>query len=198
MPHQTSEPKTFCAVLARISDDGHGAGDEQPAQMSIALLRDAAQSLLPPVECCLGTKPIHAARLRPDENIFQSPTSATSAVATIGPTPGISSSRQLSSLERCQAWIRFSMATISDLIAAYWRARTARLNRAAAGMRSSCSSAMISSSFAVPLRPFAEIMPSSAMCHGWRSTASFAGKPEAAGYDATSSRTAAVSYIAAV
>src|SRR5262249_6979745 len=26
---------------------------------------------LPPVECCLGTKPIHAARLRPDENVFQ-------------------------------------------------------------------------------------------------------------------------------
>jgi hypothetical protein len=30
---------------------------------------------LPPVECCLGTKPIHAATLRPDENTFQSPTS---------------------------------------------------------------------------------------------------------------------------
>ena len=29
----------------------------------------------PPVECCLGTKPIQAARLRPDENVFQSPTS---------------------------------------------------------------------------------------------------------------------------
>src|SRR6266540_3422074 len=39
---------------------------------------------LPPVECCLGTKPIHAARLRPDENVFQPPTSATRAVATIG------------------------------------------------------------------------------------------------------------------
>src|SRR5262249_48700146 len=38
---------------------------------------------LPPVECCLGTKPIHAARLRPDENTFQSPTSATSAVTTV-------------------------------------------------------------------------------------------------------------------
>ena len=51
---------------------------------------------LPPVECCLGTRPIHAARLRPDANALQSPTSATSAVATIGPTPGISSSRRLS------------------------------------------------------------------------------------------------------
>src|SRR5262245_20086483 len=64
---------------------------------------------LPPVECCLGTKPIHAARLRPDENVFQSPTSATNAVATIGPTPGISSNRRLSSHERCQAWMRFSI-----------------------------------------------------------------------------------------
>src|SRR6516162_1622424 len=79
---------------------------------------------LPPVECCLGTKPIHAARLRPEVNSFQSPTSATSAVATIGPTPGISSSRRLSSLERCQAWMRFSMATISALTTAYWRARS--------------------------------------------------------------------------
>ena len=31
---------------------------------------------LPPVECCLGTNPIQAARLRPDENTVQSPTSA--------------------------------------------------------------------------------------------------------------------------
>jgi hypothetical protein len=29
---------------------------------------------LPPVECCLGTSPIQAAKLRPDENAFQSPT----------------------------------------------------------------------------------------------------------------------------
>src|SRR5262245_18065416 len=87
-PHQTSERKPFCAVLARISDDGHGVGDEQPAQMSIALLRDAPRLSLPPVECSLGTNPLHAARLRPDENVFQSPTSVTSAVATIGPTPG--------------------------------------------------------------------------------------------------------------
>jgi hypothetical protein len=58
---------------------------------------------LPPVECCRGTNPIQAARLRPDENAVQSPTSATKAVATIGPMPGISSSRRLSSHDRCQA-----------------------------------------------------------------------------------------------
>ena len=117
---------------------------------------------LPPVECCLGTSPIQAARLRPDENSFQSTTSETRAVATMGPTPGICSSRRLSSLERCQAWMRFSIAPISAAIAACWRARTSRLNRAAAGIRQSFSSAMILNSSAVPLRPFAEIMPSSA------------------------------------
>jgi hypothetical protein len=73
---------------------------------------------LPPVECCLGTSPIQAARLRPDENSFQSPTSETTAVATMGPTPGICSSRRLSSLERWQAWMRFSIAPISAAIAA--------------------------------------------------------------------------------
>src|SRR5215471_20093213 len=46
--HQTSEPQPLRAVLARISDDSHGAGDEQPAQMSIALLRDPAKSLFAP------------------------------------------------------------------------------------------------------------------------------------------------------
>jgi hypothetical protein len=118
---------------------------------------------LPPVECCLGTSPIQAAKLRPDENAFQSPTSATNAVATIGPMPGISSSRRLSSHDRCQPWICFSMTLISAVIFAYWRARASRLNRAATGMRSSRALARTSSSPAVPLRPFAEMMPSSAM-----------------------------------
>src|SRR5215475_13908025 len=36
--HQTSEPGPLRPVLASISDDSHRAGDEQPAQMSIALL----------------------------------------------------------------------------------------------------------------------------------------------------------------
>jgi hypothetical protein len=43
--HQTGEPKPFCAVLARIADDCHRSGDEQPAQMSNTLLRDPAESL---------------------------------------------------------------------------------------------------------------------------------------------------------
>src|SRR5262249_32618867 len=35
--HQPSEPGPLRAVLASISDHSHGAGDEQPAQVSIAL-----------------------------------------------------------------------------------------------------------------------------------------------------------------
>ena len=113
---------------------------------------------------CLGTSPTQAARLRPDENAFQSPTSATKAVATIGPMPGISSSRRLSSHDRCQAWICFSMVLISAVVFAYCRARASRLNRAIAEMRSSSAFAMTSNSSAVPLRPLAEITPSSAIC----------------------------------
>jgi hypothetical protein len=45
---------------------------------------------LPPVVCCFGTNPIQAATLRPDENVFQSPISATNAVAPTGPMPGCS------------------------------------------------------------------------------------------------------------
>src|SRR5262249_50425540 len=43
--HETREPEPLRAVLARISDDGHRASDEQPAQMSIALLGDPAEPL---------------------------------------------------------------------------------------------------------------------------------------------------------
>ena len=45
---------------------------------------------LPPVECCRGTKPIQAAKLRPDENAVQSPTSATRAVASSRQKPDLS------------------------------------------------------------------------------------------------------------
>jgi hypothetical protein len=35
---QANEPEPFRAVLSRISDNGHGTCDQQPSQMSIALL----------------------------------------------------------------------------------------------------------------------------------------------------------------
>src|SRR6516225_2109332 len=58
---------------------------------------------LPPLECCFGTSPIQAEKSRPDRKAFGSATLATRAVASAGPTPGISSSRLLASLDRCQA-----------------------------------------------------------------------------------------------
>ena len=60
---------------------------------------------LPPLECCFGTSPIQAEKFRPDRKAFGSATLATRAVASAGPTPGISSSRLLASLDRCQAMI---------------------------------------------------------------------------------------------
>jgi hypothetical protein len=127
-----------------------------------------------------GHKPNPGRQATSGPERFQSPTSATNAVATIGPMPGISSSRWLSSHDRCQPWICFSMTLISAVIFAYWRARASRLNRAATGMRSSRALARTSSSPAVPLRPFAEMMPSSAYARGSHSTASFANGLEPA------------------
>src|ERR1700730_15313828 len=48
---------------------------------------------LPPLEFCFGTSPIHAEKSRPDRKAFGSATVATKAVASAGPTPGISSAR---------------------------------------------------------------------------------------------------------
>src|SRR5580704_6507189 len=48
---------------------------------------------LPPLECCLGTMPIQAEKLRPDRKAIGSATVATRAVASTGPTPGISDKR---------------------------------------------------------------------------------------------------------
>src|SRR5580692_2053916 len=106
-------------MLTRIADDGHSAGDEKPSQVPIALLRDPAETILAARRMLSRHQPIQAARLRPDEKAVQSPTSATRAVATIGPMPGISSSRRLSSQDRCQAWMCFSMAPISAAMASY-------------------------------------------------------------------------------
>ena len=87
-----------------ITDDRECASREQAAQIAIALLILPSLSL-PPLECCFGTSPIQAEKFRPDRKAFGSATLATRAVASAGPTPGISSSRLLVSLDRCQAMI---------------------------------------------------------------------------------------------
>src|SRR3954447_18432267 len=50
---------------------------------------------LPPVECCRGTSPIHAAKSRPDLKPPGSATVEAMAVAPITPIPGTVSRRQL-------------------------------------------------------------------------------------------------------
>jgi hypothetical protein len=70
---------------------------------------------LPPLECCFGTIPIQAEKLRPDRKDFGSATVATTAVASTGPTPGASSSLMLS-LDRCQALISRSNSSTCSLI----------------------------------------------------------------------------------
>src|SRR4249919_4044196 len=52
---------------------------------------------LPPLECCFGTSPIQAEKLRPERKALGSAMLATRAVASTGPTPGIASSRLLAS-----------------------------------------------------------------------------------------------------
>jgi hypothetical protein len=64
---------------------------------------------LPPLECCFGTIPIQAEKLRPDRKDFGSATVAITAVASTGPMPGASSSLMLISLERCQAYLGVSI-----------------------------------------------------------------------------------------
>ena len=57
--------------------------DEQPAQITVAALGDAAR----------GTKPSQAANSRPERNTFGSATVVAMAVAMMGPMPGMLASR---------------------------------------------------------------------------------------------------------
>ena len=75
----------------------------------------AMRSSLPLLECCFGTSPIQAEKSRSDRKAFGSTTLATRAVASAGPTPGISSSRLLVSLDRCQTVIIRSNSRICAL-----------------------------------------------------------------------------------
>src|ERR1039458_8482343 len=70
---------------------------------------------LPPLECCLGTSPTQAEKLRPDRKAFGSAMLATRAVPNIGPTPGIASSRLLASSPRQQCREPWPMFGAMDL-----------------------------------------------------------------------------------
>ena len=105
-PGKLAEPgPMFGAMDFSIADDGERTGHEQAAQIAVTLLADMAKPALPPLECCFGTSPIQAEKLRPDRKVLGSATVATRAMASTGPMPGALSSRLLVSLDRCQALI---------------------------------------------------------------------------------------------
>src|SRR5262245_39705430 len=99
---------------------------------------------LPPLECCFGTSPIQAEKFRPDRKAFGSATLATRAVASAGPTPGISSSRLLASLDRCQSMIWRSKLRICTFSVRNWAPRARTQARAISGSRLSLVSATTS------------------------------------------------------
>jgi hypothetical protein len=78
----------FRATDLGAADGGERSGHEQAPQIAIALFTDAAEPLHAPLEYCLGMIPIQAEKLCPDRKVLGSATLATSAVASIGPTPG--------------------------------------------------------------------------------------------------------------
>src|SRR5262245_4138798 len=101
---------------------------------------------LPPLECCFGTSPTQAEKSRPDRKVLGSAMLAIRAVASAGPTPGISSSRLLVSLDRCQALIIRSNSRICALSTRSWAPSAARHARATSGTRLSLGSATTPSS----------------------------------------------------
>src|SRR6266542_3875810 len=147
-----------------IADHGQRPVVNRPRRYRSPRLLMLPSFSLPPLEFCLGTSPIQAEKSLPDRKALGSPTLATRAVANAGPTPGISSSRLLASLDRCQAMIRRSNSRIWSFSVLSWVPRATRHARAISGMRLSLVSATILSNASTPLRPTGATMPNSARC----------------------------------
>jgi hypothetical protein len=111
-----------------------------------------------------GTVAIQAEKSRPDRKAFGSAMLAARAVASAGPTRGMSSSRLLVSLDRCQAMIRRSNAGIWAFGASNWVPRAVTHVRAISGSLVSFASATTSSDCSIPLRPTGATIPTSARC----------------------------------
>gem|GEM_PF-2138258 len=147
---------------------------------------------LPPVVTCRGTNPSHAARSRPLPKLLPVPTAATSAVAIVGPMPGISISLCISASVLASALISASMAATRSLITSNSDAMSVR-SRSILGERSAVpSAANLASSFWKTWRPVPTRMPRSirkprpwlikrvlsdtrrsrARCRAWRSSCS--------------------------
>ena len=81
------------------SNARRGAMHQQCAEVPVAALADASQSLLRPVEFSRGISPSQAARSRPLSKAWPSLIAATNAVAVCAATPGISRYRPQASLD---------------------------------------------------------------------------------------------------
>jgi hypothetical protein len=94
--HQPGAPRP---MPLGVADDSQSPSHQELPQIAVALLGDAAQLFLALLEFCRGTSPIQAARSLPDLKAVGSGTVATMALASTGPTPGISISRWPSSVD---------------------------------------------------------------------------------------------------
>src|SRR5437764_6145494 len=119
---------------------------------------------LPPVECCRGTRPSHAANSRALANPLGSTTIAAIAVAMIGPMPGIVAKRWLSGLLRCQAVSSFSTFATAACASSTCVASTRRTGRARSGKRRSLASRTIAISWLTLRSPAGATTPNSARC----------------------------------
>src|SRR6185312_10972770 len=119
---------------------------------------------LPPVGFCRGTRPSHAANSRPLRKPLGSATIAATAVAIMGPMPGIVAKRWLTGLLLCQPISCFSSAEIAASSCSICTASTCSTWRARLGRRVSSSSRMIAISLPTLRRPCGAITPNSARC----------------------------------
>ena len=114
--HQRCQPRPMLGAMHfRIFYDCQRADAEERSQIPIPAFVMLPSLSRPPLEFCLGTSPIQAAKSRPERKAFGSATLATSAVASAGPTPGMASSRLLSSFDRCHSTSRRSRMRICSL-----------------------------------------------------------------------------------
>ena len=113
---------------------------------------------LPPVEFCRGTRPNHAANSRPLRKPLGSATIAATAVAMMGPMPGIVAKCWLTGLLLCQPIGCFSSAAIAASSCSICTASTCSTWRARPGRRASSSSRMIAISLPTLRNPCGAIM----------------------------------------
>src|SRR5262249_10239335 len=139
--HESVEPMSpLGAVLLGVADDGHGTCYEQPSQVAITLLGDAAEPLLAAGRVLLGHQPDPGSKI--------APRAEHPPVADFGNQRGghdWADARDLLQATARFARILLSIDLISAPIALYCRASTSRRPRTAGATRLSVTSVMMPS-----------------------------------------------------